>query len=1845
MARRSGDLKLAFSSLVELLQARAERDAGRAAYAFLDEGGGEAAVTYGELWARARAIGARLTGMTKPGDRALLLHPPGNDFLAAFFGALAARVAPVPLPLPGARSGLDKLSLVAEDSGAGVALTVSSVADEIRAGLAPLAVEATDAVGVEEGVGFELPVLPPDGLAYLQYTSGSTGIPRGVMVSHANVLHNLANIDEGFRHAPDSVVVSWLPHFHDMGLIYGLLAPLYHRIPCYFMAPAQFVRRPAAWLEAITRYRATHSGGPNFAYDLCVRRIPPEARATLDLRSWEVAFNGAEPVHAETLDRFTEAFSPCGFRRAVFHPAYGLAEASLKATGGEKDAPPVVFVARQAALSLDRAEQAEPGGPDARPIVGCGRAGLDTRVAIVDPESRQRRLEGEVGEIWVAGPGVALGYWNREEETRETFQATLAGGEGPFLRTGDLGFLRNRELFIAGRIKDLIIIRGLNHHPSDIELTARRAHPEIASSVCAAFSVDAGGEERLVIAVEAGRQAPAEPEAIASAIRQATAEAHQVRTYAVALVARGGIPKTSSGKIPRGLCRSLYLAGKLDVVWESAPEETGRDEEALELDRGGLLAMPGEARKAAAEEYVRRRLAILLKRKVSEIDASKPFTAYGIDSLGALELQNRMEQDFGVRFEAGEPVAEASAEELAARLVTLIGQPPADGPIPARGCLRGPLSFEQERLWLLDQVAPRNPAHAIPSAIRIEGPLQREALEGALRDLAERQESLRSRFVVENGAPVAEVAPLASVHLAITEADGLDAVRRLASEEAAAPFRLDEAPLFRARLYRLGENDHVLLLTIHHIISDLWSVRLFFGELFTFYSARVEGMDAGLPPLPACYSDYAAWQRERLQGAKLEALTARWRGRLEGAAGIELPPDRPRKKAPVAPAATEYFTLTEDAAAALRALCRRESVTPFVALLAGFEVLAARWSGQTDITLGVTGANRGRPEMERLIGFFAAPLPVRLDLGGDPDFLEIMRRARRETTDASAHSELPFAKVVEAARTGRRADHAPLVNVMFSVFRSPLPPAAPRDLSFSPVDVGPAAADFDLFVTLVEEGKELRGTAAYNAGLYDSETVRAAMGAYRRILEVAVAAPATRLSEFPVTAALKAAAHRRAEDRPTIAVAATFTAEPVDEVLRFWMKELDFDYRIRFAPYNQVFQQLLNGSSLIGAHSKGLNVVLARIEDWAHSRTAPDAGELRDTAARFIAALEAAVARSGAPVLVVVCPASPGFLSEAAGKALQGELEERIAAAFASVSAVHVVRPAEIETLYPVALYHDAHGERLGHVPYTPEFHAALGTTIARKLHAMRSAPYKALTLDCDQTLWSGVCGEDGPAGVSVDAPQRALQEFALQQRRAGMLLCLVTKNNEDDVWATFDAHPEMPLRTELLTGWRVNWRPKSENLRSLAAELELGLDSFIHIDDNPGECAEIEANCPEALALKLPRDPGAIDRYLWHVWAFDRLSATGEDRNRAAMYAENVERRALQRRTATLAEFLKALNLQIRISTPAHDQAARIAQMTQRTNQMNFTTIRRREHEIREALERGGAECLVVELNDRFGAYGIVGVMIFRAAGQDLEVDTFLVSCRALGRGVEHRMTARLGEIATERGLGHVVLRVIPTAKNQPARDFVESVGALWREPADAGAVYRLPAAYAASIVHSPSRPSDPAETKAAAGPEKVRRAIDYHRIATELDDAGKILRQIRATLHTGAVTRAAYAPPRTPLEKELAALWEEMLRAPQVGVDDNFFDLGGHSLLAVQLLSRIRERYSADLPLDVVFTGNFCVAELAKAIEIHEIERAGAEQYAELLTELEGLSDDEVRALLEQELHDDAARSGESG
>ncbi|MEG4958745.1 MULTISPECIES: amino acid adenylation domain-containing protein [unclassified Microcoleus] len=1124
------------TTLVELLQNRALHQPEQK-YTFLLDGKTEtASLTYRELDAIARSHAVRLQTLGFTGERALLLFPPGLDYLAAFFGCLYAKTIAVPLYPPKLKRNLAKISAIAKDAGATVAIAparhlenleqLCEQAPELKAMRWLSAEELSD-----DGEKWQQPPIHPDSVAYLQYTSGSTSTPKGVMVSHANVLYNIEYIHQGFNHDAESVAVTWLPPFHDMGLIDGLLKPLYLGIPSYFMPPAAFIQNPMCWLEAISRYKATHSGGPNFAYDLCASKISKilgDGQKMLDLSSWRVAYNGAEPIHKETLERFTKAFEPCGFQADAFCPAYGMAESTLKIATVRSGTTPTFLPVDAGALENNHIVEVVEGDRGARTLVGCGFPEFGTKVAIVNPESLTQCQPQEVGEIWVAGETVARGYWNRPEETEKTFQAYLSDtSEGPFLRTGDLGFLRDRELFITGRLKDMIIIRGRNLYPQDIERTAERSHPSLRPGAIAAFSLEVAGEEHLVIVPELeSRKAPDNAEEIISAIRDRIAEEYEVQVYGVVLIKPGSIPKTTSGKIQRRAARAEFLDGNLEVVAISVLELADAVEIENQLTREILLTAELEQRQAQLEIYLRQQVARVLKVSVSQIPSAQAFSNLGFDSLAVFELKNQLETDLKIALSIEDLFEELSLAQLTTKILERLAEAPTIASIQAVSRLQNiPLSFAQERLWFFDQLEPGNPFYNLCGAVRIAGQLNAETLRQSIEKIIERHEILRTAFAGGEKEQIQVIFesksfPLPLINLShFSPGEREKEAQKLSAEEAQLPFNLTQPNLLRAKLLRLSETEHTLLLSAHHIIFDGWSLGVFLGEIVAFYEGFINKDLASLPPLPIQYADFATWQRQQMQGEILETQLTYWKQQLSGSAAVlNLPTDFSRPAVQSYKGGRQLFELPEHLTEAIRQLSRREKTTVFMTLLAAFNTLLYRYTGQEDILVGSPIASRNSSETESLIGFFVNTLVLRSDLTGNPTFRELLSRVREVALGAYAHQDVPFEKLVEELQPNRDLSHSPLFQVMFafqnaSEFALELP-----GLSLNCQQIHSGTANFDLTLDLEATATGIRGWFEYSLDLFKPTTIARMAGHFQNLLESIVANSSARLSDLPMLA-------------------------------------------------------------------------------------------------------------------------------------------------------------------------------------------------------------------------------------------------------------------------------------------------------------------------------------------------------------------------------------------------------------------------------------------------------------------------------------------------------------------------------------------------------------------------------------------------------------------------------------------------------------------------------------------------------------------------------------------------------
>jgi acyl-CoA synthetase (AMP-forming)/AMP-acid ligase II/acyl carrier protein len=1149
------------SSLIDILQDRAREQGSRLAYRFLVSGdvtGSHIEWSYEEVYRRARAVAAVLQEAGAAGERVLLLYPPDIEFIAGFMGCVFAGALAVPTyPPDPARLDrtLPRLRAIVKDCQAGFVLTSTPVLTMAQA-ILPQAPElsrlrwiASDQPIEGADAAWTRPAISGDTLAFLQYTSGSTGNPKGVMVSHANVLHNERLIALGFGHDAGSSGVSWLPLFHDMGLLGHVLHPLYIGSPCTLMSPLAFLGRPLRWLEAISHFRATTSGGPNFAYDLCARKVSERDRERLDLRSWSVAFNGAEPISANTLDRFADTFASCGFRREAFYPCYGLAEATLFVTGGDKSRSPISGTFDAKELAKNRVVPAAPGRAESSDaaisrLVSSGHALLDQKVAIVDPETRTPCAPHHVGEIWVAGPSVARGYWSLPDESKRTFAAFLAGSsEGSFLRTGDLGFIHEGELFVTGRLKDLIIIRGRNHYPQDIEHTVERAHPWIRTGGCACFPVDWEGEEHLGVVAEVslpgggpdGVASESAVDELVATLRRAVVEAHDVSPRAIVLIRPRSLPKTSSGKVQRRACREDYLSGRLAALgaWVdrgSAPEETpgghGVAPDSGEAAEAQLApARSGEPR-SRIEDALRRQVASALSLDPERIDRAVSIASYGLDSLRAMQLVNQLRNHFHVEIPLRAVFEMPTIEQLATWIDAASRERGGDNPpalVRTEGPGPHPLSFAQERLWFLERASARAALYNMSMSVRIRGPLDVTSLTLSMREIMLRHEVLRAYFHEIDGRICQSIAAAAPFEISVVDlralhSAALDAeLLRLQEVAAQAPFDLASAPLLRAILFRVTDVEHVFLLTMHHIVSDGWSMSVLLRELSALYDAFSRGEPSPLKALPFQYTDFAAWQIRWLTDEVLEPHASYWRERLHDApAPLQIPHDWPRSADRLSYGRRHGTRLSIELTRALGHMGQREGATLFMTMFAAFAVLLHRLTGENDIVVGIPVSNRPRAELELLIGLFLNNLVLRVNVSGESTFHELLQQVRRVTLDAYEHRNMPFDKLLHELRRTRPAEKMPLFRLFFNMIDFPEGTLQLPGLTVDTFSSPDASSKMDVSFYLLDSSEGMVLEMVYDASILAARRVEEMLRQFCGLLTQIVERPAAKVADYSI---------------------------------------------------------------------------------------------------------------------------------------------------------------------------------------------------------------------------------------------------------------------------------------------------------------------------------------------------------------------------------------------------------------------------------------------------------------------------------------------------------------------------------------------------------------------------------------------------------------------------------------------------------------------------------------------------------------------------------------------------------
>ena len=1036
MSNMSYRSKPEFSTLVELLRWRAEYQPDQLAYIFLVDGKTEGArLSFAELDQRAQAIAAQLQSWGAAGERALLFFPPGLDFVISFLGCLYAGTIAVPVNFPGAiglARNLPRLQAIVADAQATMIFTTaqfmlqSDTMFQKAPDLKACRWIVTDDIEQGEREGWQEPALDGNSLAFIQYTSGSTRTPKGVMISHSNVLHNCLSFQQTAGLDSHGCMVSWLPHFHDMGLVLSIIQSLYTGMRCVLMSPTAFIKRPYHWLQAISRYRGTVSCAPNFAYELCIEKVTSEQRATLDLSSWEVAASGAEPVRSETLKRFTETFAFCGFRKEAFCPGYGLAEATVMVSCGPKTAEPVVLEVQKAELLTDLVVTAAIEEENTRIFVGCGKTSIGQKIIIVNPESSLKCQSDQVGEIWVSGPSVSEGYWNRPKETEKTFRGKLAEtGEGPFLRTGDLGFLKDGELFITGRIKDVLIFRGGNYYPQDIELTVQNSHMALHPGSGAAFSVDVEGEERLVV-LHAVRNLGQDPNAadVIAAIRQAISEEHDLQAYAVVLTRPRSILKTSSGKIQRQACKAAYFQGTLQIVaqWQAT---IGQDAQELDTSRkiSDILYQLNEVaqgRRDLIETYLIRTIAKALHVGEGKISANCNYRALGLDSIRAMELLYVWERDLGIKLTPEEAFEQPTARSLARRLANnmLTGKGIAridlDSdfgtsivPDPEQLHLPFPLTDIQHAYWVGRTGAVELGNVSCHLYLEIESEdLVVERLSSAWQQLIERHDMLRAVILPDGQQKILEHVPpykidVLDLRRQVPEAQKshLEAIRHRMSHQV---LRSEQWPLFEIRASCIDDKRIRLHISLDLLIVDAGSIKILTNELLQLY----QHLHMHFPPLTLSFRDYVL-AKNTLTGSNLYKRSREyWMRRLPT---LPPAPELPLKKNPGSVTQPRFVRrshrLEPEVWSRLKNRAEKAGLTPSGTLLAAFAEVLSVWSKSPRFTLNLTSFDRLplHPQAMDIVGDFTSMVLLEVNNSGEDAFELWAKHLQKQLWDDLYH--------------------------------------------------------------------------------------------------------------------------------------------------------------------------------------------------------------------------------------------------------------------------------------------------------------------------------------------------------------------------------------------------------------------------------------------------------------------------------------------------------------------------------------------------------------------------------------------------------------------------------------------------------------------------------------------------------------------------------------------------------------------------------------------------------------------------------------------------------------------------
>lgn len=1423
----------------------------------------------------------------------------------------------------------------------------------------------------------------PGNLAYVIYTSGSTGRPKGVMIEHHSVV-NLINAQSSyFKIKSGERILQFSNYCFDASVEQMFIALLNGASLVLFKEGLQL--NAEGFENLLNEKRVIHlHATPSF-----LENLNPDSYKYL-----KRVIAGGDVCKKELSEKWKNKVS--------FYNEYGPTETTVTAIEYHDNS------VKENNISL----------PVGKPLANI-------KVYILNKNNELCPVCAP-GEICIAGDCLARGYLNLQVLTAEKFI------ENPFsdipgsriYRTGDLGRrLTDGNIEYLGRTDEQLKIRGYRIEPGEIESVLMDS--EQVENVLVIARPDGSGNKRLIAYVIPHGKFDAE--VIQNFLKR------KLPDYMIPAlwVEMKSFPLTPNGKIDKN----------------SLPE----------TDSSDLI----KTEYAAPENELEAKLSEMWKDILKEERAgvNDNFFELGGHSLNAIQLSSRLHKELNIKTDIStifsnptiRKLAKALSAERENQFIEIKKLPEAD---------YYELSHSQKRFWILSNFKNGSEAYNVSNVFIIEGDLNINAFETAFDKVIERHEILRTVFVEVEGDTKQKILPVNETGFKTEEFDFRNTddaeikIRKWLEEDSRRPFDLNSGPLLRVTLFREADDKYILVFNIHHIISDGWSKAILVKEFLHYYKAYSGDVESDLPSLKIQYKDYAAWHND-----SIDRQGQYWRELYEKEIPVlNFPVDFERPKV------LSYFgemiqqTITEDLTISLHKLAAEQNMSLNNLLLTLYGLLVAMHSGQEEVVIGSVSSGRSHPDLEKLIGVFINFLPIKLSPDKYLKLSEYLRNSLDTLMKVYDNQEYPFDRIVEDCIKKRDISRNPLFDTMINFqLEEDLSGKVNSEMSKTGISIKPyhsmkedlfqSVLDFKLDV--IPEGGKLGFFLSYNSKLFTKKRMTGFLNDFTELLVSAVKKQDSYLSQYGVWAEGKNKSDRAEYDnepdtensKMPVNICASFIIEPVKEYMEYWAKEFELNIKVNIAPYNQVFQQLLDPGSLLHG-SKGMNILFIRIEDWLRDKKdLPDDEKINfldETYSELTKIIEDTGKKIFIPFLAGVVPvySDSAFSTEVIThiKHLSKELE-----IFLNGQPLFQLLDLEkIAGLYDVAEVYDKTSDELGHIPFTQEYYAALGTYLMRKVSAFMNPSYKVIALDCDNTLWKGICGELGAMNVIIDENYSALQEFFLEKYKEGFLLALCSKNNEEDVWEVFDNHPGMRLKREHISAYRINWGPKPENILEISKELNLGINSFIFTDDNEFETEQMSLNCPDVLSLTLPEQPENFSEFLNHIWAFDYFRITDEDRKRNEMYKTEKQRKEEENKFGTLDDFLKSLEIRVEIRDISPKDIERAVQLSMRTNQFNLNGVRKTAEEIAATINDENHFSRIIEVKDRFGEYGIVGLVLAKENDNALILETFLLSCRVLGRNVEGISLSEIQNHCMKRGLDTITALFKQTAKNKPFQEFL---------------------------------------------------------------------------------------------------------------------------------------------------------------------------------------------------------------